>query len=166
MPNTGNKRVCVIDAGPIIHLDEIGALKLLFHLGEVFVPESVAYEAEKHRPGVSVKLGPHIVAEAESMSWRLVEIIKLHDLDLGESAALAWVEKFGADLFVSDDKAARAAADDMGYESTGTLGVITRAADERHIVIEEAVALLRSIPIRSTLFVTPALLEKVIATLR
>ena len=165
MPSTGSKRVCVLDAGPIIHLDEIGALELLSHLGQLFIPESVAYEAGKHRPGVTAKLTPYIVEEVDAISRRLTELVVLHELDAGETAALAWAEQFGADLFVSDDKAARAAATDMGCASTGTLGVITHAADGGVMSNEAAIALLQSVPLRSTLFVTPALLQKVIATL-
>ncbi len=166
MPSTGNRRVCVVDAGPIIHLDELGVLGLLNHLGKLFIPESVAYEAEKHRPGVTVQLKDCIVGESDSVSRELSEIIRLHDLDVGESAALAWVEKFGADLFVSDDNAARAAADDMGYKSMGTLGVITSAADGEIISKAAAIELLQSVPLRSTLFTTPSLLQKVLASLR
>ena len=166
MPGTRSRRVCVLDAGPIIHLDEIGALDLLSHLGQLFIPESVAYEAEKHRPGVTAKLAPHIVEEVDTMSHRLTELVVLHELDAGETAALAWVERFGADLFVSDDKAARAAATDMRCESTGTLGVIVNAADDGVMSKADAIALLQSVPLRSTLFITPALLQKVIATLR
>ena len=51
-----DRRVCVLDAGPIIHLDQIDSLQLLHHLGKLVVPESVAWEAEKHQPGVSAKL--------------------------------------------------------------------------------------------------------------
>ena len=161
-----SKRVCVIDAGPIIHLDELGVLEWLHHMGEIFVPESVAYEAEKHRRGVTAKLAGHIVAEAEFMSRKLADVIRLHDLHTGEIAALAWVEKFGADLFVSDDRAARAASDDLGYESTGTLGVITNATEAGVISRTDAIGLIESVRNRSTLHASTALLQKVIARLR
>ena len=166
MPNMASKRVCVVDAGPLIHLDELGALNLLFALGQIFIPESVAYEAEKHRRGITQKLEPHIVAEAESLSRHLGDLIQRFRLGVGEIAALAWVEAFGADLFVSDDTAAREAADVLGYASTGTLGVIANAADEGVISPVDAIGLLRTVPVRTTLFTTPALLEKVITTLR
>ena len=166
MPNTASKRVCVVDAGPLIHLDELGALNLLFALGQIFIPESVAYEAEKHRRGITTKLEAHVVAEAETLSRNLGELIRRFHLGAGEIAALAWVEAFGADLFVSDDTAARDAAGVLGYASTGTLGVIINAAAEDVISNADAVELLRNVPIRTTLFTTPALLEKVIAALR
>ena len=156
----------MIDAGPIIHLHELGALELLFHLGEIFVPRKVAEEAEHHRPGVTAQIQGHIVGEADTMSTRLHKITRLHDLHAGEVAALAWVEKFGADLFVSDDKAARAAADDMHYESTGTLGVILEAADSGKISNSAATRLVKSVRTESTLHASTGLLRKVIAKLR
>ena len=160
------QRICVLDAGPIIHLDEIDALPLLHHLGKLFVPESVAWEAEKHRPGVSAKLREHIVADVGTMSADLLEVVRNFRLHAGEVAALSWAEKFGAELFVSDDKQAREAAGFLRYRSIGTLGVIEAAYNLGALSKEVATALLNSLPMRSTLFVRPALLTSVLARLR
>lgn len=160
------RRICVLDAGPIIHLDELGELDLLHVLGKLFVPESVAYEAEKHRPGVTAKLSAHVVEEPEFMSADLAKAIRAYELNTGEVAALAWAEKFGADLFVSDDKAARDAADVLGVESTGTLGVISEAFRGGTIPREKALALLHAIPFQSSLHIRGTLLSEVIAGLR
>lgn len=43
--------VIVCDAGPIIHLDELGCLDLLADFFEVLIPETVCREVERHRPG-------------------------------------------------------------------------------------------------------------------
>jgi hypothetical protein len=43
--------VVVCDAGPLIHLDELGCLDLLADFGTVLVPEQVGREVEHHRPG-------------------------------------------------------------------------------------------------------------------
>ena len=160
------RRVCVLDAGPLIHLDELERLDLLFRMGDLFIPESVAYEAEKHCTGITGKIQRYIVEEVATLSRNLAELIRESGLGAGETAALAWVEKLGADLFISDDQAARDAADDLGYQSTGTLGVISDAADSGIITREEAVALVQSVPLRTTLFTTPSLLKKVLASLR
>ncbi len=160
------QRVCVLDAGPIIHLDEIDSLPLLHHLGKLAVPESVAWEAEKHRPGVSAKLRDHVVADVETMSADLLEVIRSFRLHAGEIAALGWAEKFGAELFVSDDKQAREAAGFLRYRSIGTLGVIEAAYNLGVLTKDAATALLKSLPMRSTLFVRPALLAAVLARLR
>jgi hypothetical protein len=43
----------VLDAGPIIHLDELGCLDLLEGLGELSTPQVVWEEAQVHRPHLS-----------------------------------------------------------------------------------------------------------------
>jgi hypothetical protein len=40
----------VVDAGPIIHLDELGCLDLLEGLGELSIPQAVWEEVRRHRP--------------------------------------------------------------------------------------------------------------------
>ncbi len=65
-----------------------------------------------------------------------------------------------------DDAAARRVADNLGYRSIGSLGVITAAVDEGRMARREAIVLLQSIPTQSTLHVRRSFLEKVIATLR
>jgi hypothetical protein len=41
----------ICDAGPIIHLDELGCIELLGDHKRVLVPDVVWKEAELHRPG-------------------------------------------------------------------------------------------------------------------
>ena len=40
----------VCDAGPLIHLDELGCMDLLSDFSEVLVPETVWREVGRHRP--------------------------------------------------------------------------------------------------------------------
>ena len=42
--------IVVCDAGPLIHLDELGCLDLLSDFSEVLVPEAVWREVRQHRP--------------------------------------------------------------------------------------------------------------------
>jgi hypothetical protein len=46
---TDSNCVVACDAGPIIHLDELNQLSLLFDFSTVFVTQAVAKEVEKHR---------------------------------------------------------------------------------------------------------------------
>ena len=156
----------MLDAGPIIHLDELDRLELLAQMGELFIPQTVATEAEKHRAGVIDRLGVEPVPDVESRSTQVLETGSQSGLHAGEIAALAWASVFGADLFISDDAAARRVADNLGYRSIGSLGVITAAVDEGRMARNEAIVLLQSIPTQSTLHVRRSFLEKVIATLR
>lgn len=166
MSDSTERRICILDAGPIIHLDQMDAFDLIHSLGTVFIPESVVWEAEKYRPSIRAKLGSCIVEDVEDIGPKLASALQSTELQTGEVAALAWAEKFGADLFVSDDKSARVVATILGYESTGTLGVIRNAFHMGALKHGEAVALLRSIPVRSTLHVEASLLASVIRSLR
>ena len=42
--------VAMLDAGPLIHLDELGGLNLLNDFKVLLVPQAVLDEALKHRP--------------------------------------------------------------------------------------------------------------------
>ena len=42
--------VVVCDAGPVIHLDELGCLNLLSDFTEILIPEAVWSEVQRHRP--------------------------------------------------------------------------------------------------------------------
>ncbi len=162
----GTNRICILDAGPIIHLDEISALELIFKMGSVFIPESVAYEAEIHRPGVREKIVHHIVEDVEGFGSRLSAATGFDELQAGEKAALAWAEKFGADLFVSDDQDARAVAQILNYESIGTIGIIRELYRADILPLDEAIALMEALPIKSSLHVKASFLSKIIASLR
>ena len=42
--------VVVCDAGPLIHLDQLGCVELLADFPQVLVPETVWEEVRRHRP--------------------------------------------------------------------------------------------------------------------
>ena len=49
-------RVVVLDAGPLIHLDELDSLVLLDDYKQLLVPAAVWLEVERHRPSVRCQL--------------------------------------------------------------------------------------------------------------
>ena len=133
-------------------------------MGTLHCPSVVAREAEFHRPGVLARAdfiqvvnGPDIPMQAMPAE------LPLH---AGELAGLAWAEKFGADILLSDDMAARTAAERMGLEICGSIGVILQAVDGGHLRAEDARELLRQIPERSTLHVSAGLLASAVKKLR
>jgi len=42
--------VVIADAGPVIHLDELGCIDLLADFGRVIIPHAVWLEVQRHRP--------------------------------------------------------------------------------------------------------------------
>ena len=156
--------VCILDAGPLIHLDELGGAWLLAEMGTVFCPETVIEEAERHRPGVSSRVDfINVVVPTNRIPESLNSIEGLH---AGELAALAWAEEFDADIFLSDDLLAREAAGEMKIKVCGTVGVILQAARNGALPADDARELLGRIPTHSTLHLKRALLLSAIASLR
>jgi predicted nucleic acid-binding protein len=69
-------------------------------------------------------------------------------------------------ILLTDDAAARLVAEKLSYEVHGTIGVVVRALRRRQRTKRQVLNLLRSIPRRSTLFVSKELLESIIEEVR
>lgn len=152
----------VCDAGPLIHLDEIGSLDLLADLA-LMVPEAAWAEVQRHRPAAlehpDVRLQRVEVGEPDV---QLETMVRALSLDAGETEALILMTQHPQAMFLTDDAAARLAAEHLGYRVHGTIGVLIRAIRRGQREPAEVVALLREIPHRSTLFIRPGLLQDII----
>ena len=95
-----------------------------------------------------------------------VALTRLLALDAGETAALGVMEKYPDAIFLTDDCAARLAAERMGYDVHGTVGIIVRAIRKQLMSAEEVVSLLRELPRRSTLHIRQSLLEEIISQVK
>jgi len=156
--------VVIADAGPVIHLHELGCLDLLADFGSVLVPEAVWLEVERHRPSAFASSGDLFIRRAAKQYSPLVKALTpLYGLHVGEQDALHLCAEFGNCLLLTDDTAARLAAQSLGIAAHGTLGVLIRTIRRQCLTKAEALALLRDIPIRTTLHIRPALLAEVIA---
>ncbi|MBI3813901.1 MAG: hypothetical protein HY279_05475 [Nitrospinae bacterium] len=65
-------------------------------------------------------------------------------------------------IFLTDDAAARIAGEELGYKVHGTIGIILRAIRKKMRTPKDVLELLNRIPKETTLFLRPALLEKII----
>ena len=154
----------VCDAGPLIHLDELGCLDLLVDFQTVFVPEQVWREVEQHRPSVlkgsGVPLRRTSVGLSESVS--LQALVRALALDSGEQAALSLMTSHPDAILLTDDAAARLAAESLGYQVHGSIGILVRAIRRQRRTGYEVLTILRDLPVRSSLHIRPALLEEII----
>jgi predicted nucleic acid-binding protein len=157
----------ILDAGPLIHLDQLSCLDLLAVFSRIYTPQIVWDETIRHRPLLQISDIPNLSIEPNpaTSSSRLTALITLHDLDEGEAAALALLEQMSASIFLTDDAAARAAGDALGCSVHGTLGVLVRGFTLGLRSLEEIHRLLAELPSRSTLYIQKSLLAKVIAQL-
>lgn len=158
------KAVVIADAGPVIHLDELGCLELLADFGEVIVPETVWLEVERHRPMALKSAGDWCVRQSPRQFSVIVNTLTpLYSLHAGEQEALHLCAEFGDCLLLTDDTAARLAAKSLNIAAHGTLGVLIRAIRWQTLTKDEVLSLLHAIPNQTTLHVRPTLLKEVIA---
>jgi predicted nucleic acid-binding protein len=110
----------LLDAGPLIHLDELGRLDFFRCFDEILGPAEVWSEASRHRP----KLRPAdltnaaILETAPAPSARLRLELERFNLDDAESAALSWLERLGGGTMISDDGDARLLFDRIKPDTT------------------------------------------------
>ena len=89
--------VAVLDAGPLIHLDQLGRLGLLSDFKELLVPQAVLDEALVHRPDMNVMAlsNLEIITESPPLTAGLLKLADQFALHAGERAALAVLETRG-----------------------------------------------------------------------
>lgn len=99
----------VADAGPLIHLGEIGALSLLSAVDDLVVPETVIQELEEGGLPEGLTGLEYETRSVEETSARF------GNLDAGERAALELATRAGDEyVFLTDDLAARETATEEG----------------------------------------------------
>jgi predicted nucleic acid-binding protein len=155
--------VVVADAGPLIHLDELGCLDLLADFSSVHTTKLVWQEVRRQRPHLAPESVPKLKIEESvvPVSPEVVVLAGALGLDAGEVSALGLMQKLLADLLLCDDAAARLAAEALGYAVRGTIGLVIRAIRRQQRTKQQVLETLRSIPTRSTLFIKTSLLEEI-----
>lgn len=155
----------VVDTGPILHLAEAQALDSLRLLGNVVLPPEVAEEFARVQPDTA--LPPWLRVEAldeihrkHADDWCLSGLI-----DRGEAHAIALARQKKADIFLTDDAAARLFATSLGLSARGSLGVILWLAGQRQIEPAEACLQLDRLA-ETSLWVSPRVLAEAHAALK
>lgn len=154
----------VCDAGPLIHLDEIGCLDLLTDFSAVLVPDVVWNEVEVHRPAALIC--PHVawkrVRPLTPPPPELLALAQVFSLHLGEWEAMRVALGHPGALFLTDDTAARMAAASLKISTHGSIGILVRAIRRSQRTKEQILAILHGIPANSSLHVKRSLLDAVI----
>ena len=154
----------VCDAGPLIHLDELAAHDLLCDFAEVFVPDAVWREVERHRPQAlhhtDVALTRVSVDIEEDAAF--TSLAQALSLDSGEREAIQLTRQKDAAILLTDDAAARLAAESLNLRVHGTIGILLRAIRRNRRTPSDAVTLIEQIPDRSSLYIRPELLADIV----
>ncbi len=154
----------IVDAGPLIHLDELECLDLLDDFPMVMVAEQVWQEVLQHRPdALTDPPSSWLRQEVEIPQERDFQVLaRSFALHTGELAAITLLRQHPRGILLTDDTAARFAAKSLGYRSHGTLGIMLRSIRRRQRTQAEILDLLRKLPEVSTLHVRNDLREGII----
>lgn len=147
----------VTDTGPLLHLHEAGALRLMPLVGVTLVSPVVRSELSAHAPtlwsaGVPgwVELArPSADAQERGLRW-----VQAGLLQRGEAEALALAVEERPDWFLTDDAAARLMAESLGLQAHGSLGVLLWAAANQVVGRTEAEGYLAALE-ASSLWMSP-----------
>jgi predicted nucleic acid-binding protein len=162
--------LAVIDAGPLIHLSELGVLPLLRVFGELHVPQAVwAETAGQERVAAADLLDLDILIQHSVASSDVDHFVQAHSLSalhVGEQACLFLCDRLNVTQLVTDDLAARDAAKRLRVTPIGSLGVVIRAYRLGLISLEQAEKVLMDLYSVSSLFVTRDIVQLAIDRLR
>lgn len=148
----------VADTGPLLHLCEIESFDLLRCFGgsiqatPIVLDEFRKYQPDYFRdffPGWVMRVSISAATTALANQWTTSGWV-----DPGEAEALAHAKHVDADLFLTDDSAARTLAESLGLEARGTLGVILYAAATGAMTRSDAFRTLADLERRSTLWMS------------
>ena len=145
----------VSDAGPLIHLADIGSCEPLTIFDPLLIPPAVYEEVEAG--GVPAELSelPYERVSADVDPGGAVA----DELDAGERAAIAVAGERGLVLLTAD-LAARNAAASAGIEVHGSIGVRALGYGRGVFDRDEAASRMRALQRERSLFVTDAVVER------
>ncbi len=146
----------VFDAGPLIHLQQIGSLSVLRLFGKIVISNQVRQELHG---GFPLPKNCSVV-ELDGKSKDAAKLVsERYEIGMGEASAIALAKQKGIELLFTDDLSARDTAKRIGLEPHGTLAIITRAYRENVLNKKEALSCLEKLHADSTLYLTTDLLE-------
>lgn len=147
----------VSDTGPLLHLHQVAATSLLAHLGQVQVTPTVWRELQRHAPSFLTGTPPAWLNQSQLSARALAQAaqwVNAQVLHAGEAEALAYAHEARADIFLTDDAAARTVGESLGLQVRGTLGVVLLAAASKHLDHASSSKILSDIEQHSTLWMS------------
>jgi predicted nucleic acid-binding protein len=160
----------VVDAGPFIHLTEIGGLALLGIFEALHVPDSIWSETVgRGRVQMADLMGFSSIHRHALPSGEVSQFVQeqgLEALQAGDTECLYLCQQLSVPTLLTDDLSVREAAKRLLMTPVGSLGIIVRAHHRGHIPLADAERYLIGLYDISSLFVTRALVDLAIEQLR
>lgn len=157
----------VYDAGPLIHLQEIGQINILEMLENNLSTEDVQSEIKLHLKTEDLSKVTRLIKNIKfSLTYEVEILSKIFLLGKGEQSAILLAKEMSSNFpdvfFVSDDAAARMASENLHIQSIGTIGLIIKAGTINHLDRKEVINILTRIPQTTSLHIRPNLLAEII----
>jgi predicted nucleic acid-binding protein len=158
----------VVDAGPLIHLYEVGALHHLAIFTMLHVPSEIWRETVGQQRVPESALHDHGVRRESYLDdlAHFVETNNLGALHPGEQECLRACHRGHISILLTDDLAARDAAKRLAITPVGSLGIIVRAYRVGRLELNEAESAIRLLQTTSSLFVTSTIIELALEQVR
>jgi len=162
-------KVAVADAGPLIHLNEIGCFSLLRIFETLHIPDAVWSETVgQARVSQADVLGLGNVQQHSLLQGEVAQFIQengLEDLHTGECECLYLCQQVEVPILLTDDLAVREAAKRLKLTPVGSMGIVVRAYQLGHISLTDAERHIADLYDVSSLFVTRTIVELAIEQL-
>jgi predicted nucleic acid-binding protein len=149
--------VVVTDTGPLLHLHQVGAASLIANLGEIHLTPTVLGELRRHAPTFATNDLPEWMSlsqPAAAAMFQATQWLNANVLHAGEAEALAYALETQADMFLTDDTAARTMGEALGLHVRGSLGVVLYAAVSGLLDEAECLRILDGLEKQSTLWMS------------
>ncbi len=149
--------IVVSDTGPLLHLHQAGVADLIAGMGEIYVTPQVWTELLRHAPSFRQNGPPawlRLITPSSKALQQAFEWLQAGLLDEGEAEALAYAQEIEADLFLSDDTAARTMGQSLGQQVRGSLGIILYLAATGILDQSKAFQVLDDLENQSTLWMS------------
>lgn len=160
----------VADAGPLIHLGEIGGLALLRIFETLHIPDAVWMETVeqgrvvRHDVVGLRSVRRHTLPQPDVL--RFTQENGLNALHNGERECLCLCRQAGVSILLTDDLAVREAAKRLNLTPVGSLGIVIKAYQLGRVSLAEAESHMIDLYDVSSLFVTKVIVELAIERLR
>ena len=163
-------KAAVVDAGPLIHLSEIGCLRFLRIFATLCVPNAVLLETvEQNRisqTDLSKETNIQQYSLPQSEVAQFIRENNLTELHAGEQECIYLCRQNSISVLLTDDMAVRDAARRLNLVPVGSLGIIVTAYKREDISLNDAERYIANLYDVSSLFVTREIVDLAIEQLR
>jgi predicted nucleic acid-binding protein len=165
----GRVKSAVSDAGPLIHLKEIGFLLALQLFDEIHIPDAVWKEVIEHGKVKGIDNSEIGNINRHTLNTTLTDaFIKdrgLQRLHTGEIECLFLCKQINVPIILTDDLSVRDTAKHLNITPVGSLGIIVKAYRVGNISLAQAEKFMLDLYEISSLFVTKTIVELAIEEL-